>query len=210
MDGDFPDLPAFIEIKNRHRAFLMVDEAHSFGVLGPRGLGIREHFGLDGAAVDIWMGTLSKSLAGCGGFIAGERALVDNLKFSAPGFVYSVGMAPPLAASSLAALQCMLSEPERVQTLQARGRLFLECARQAGIDTGTSSGNAVVPAVTGSSIRAARLSQALFERGINVQPILYPAVPEKGARLRFFLSCQHTEEQIRGAVQVLAEEIPRL
>ena len=205
MDGDFPDLPAFIEIKNRHRAFLMVDEAHSFGVLGASGLGIREHFGLDGAAVDIWMGTLSKSLAGCGGFVAGERALVENLKFAAPSFVYSVGMAPPLAASALAALECMRAEPERVQALQARGRLFLQLAREAGIDTGTSAGYAVVPAITGSSIRAARLSHALFERGINVQPILYPAVPDKGARLRFFLSCRHTPEQIRSTVRTLAE-----
>jgi 8-amino-7-oxononanoate synthase len=210
MDGDVPDLPAFIEIKNRYRAFLMVDEAHSFGVLGARGLGIREHFALDGSAVDIWMGTLSKSLAGCGGFIAGERALVQNLKFAAPGFVYSVGMAPPLAASALAALECMLAEPARVATLRERGRQFLALAREAGIDTGTSTGNAVVPAITGSSLRAARLARALFERGINVQPILHPAVPEKNARLRFFLSCQHEERQISHAVRVLAEEYARL
>lgn len=210
MDGDFPDLPAFVELRNRYRTFLMVDEAHSFGVLGARGLGLREHFGLDGAAVDIWMGTLSKSLAGCGGFIAGERALVENLKFAAPGFVYSVGMAPALAAGSLAALEILLAEPQRVRTLQARSRLFLDLARNAGIDTGTSTGNAVVPAIVGSSMRAARLSHALLARGINVQPILHPAVPENGARLRFFLSCQHTEDQIRGAVHALAGEIARL
>jgi 8-amino-7-oxononanoate synthase len=210
MDGDFPDLPAFVDIKNRHRAFLMVDEAHSFGVLGASGLGLREHFGLAGPAVDIWMGTLSKSLAGCGGFIAGERALIDNLKFFASGFVYSVGMAPPLAAASLAALQCLLAEPERVRTLQARGRLFLRLAREAGIDTGSSTGNAVVPAITGSSLRAARLAQAMFERGVNVQPILAPAVPDQAARLRFFLSCQHSEAQIRDTVRILAEEHARL
>jgi 8-amino-7-oxononanoate synthase len=210
MDGDIPELPAFVEIKNRYRALLMVDEAHSFGVLGEHGLGIREHFGIDGSAVDIWMGTLSKALAGCGGFIAGERALVENLKFAAPGFVYSVGMAPPLAAAALAALECMRAEPARVRTLQERGRQFLALARQAGIDTGTSTGNAVVPAITGSSVRAARLSRALFERGINVQPILHPAVPEKGARLRFFLSCQHDEQQIAQAVRALAEESARL
>lgn len=210
MDGDFPDLQAFIEIKNRHRAFLMVDEAHSFGVLGARGLGIREHFGIEGTAVDIWMGTLSKSLAGCGGFVAGESALVENLKCASPGFVYSVGMAPPLAASSLAALRCMLAEPVRVGTLQARGRLFLSLARQAGIDTGTSSGNAVVPAIIGSSIKSARLSQALYGRGVNVQPILHPAVPEKGARLRFFLSCEHSELQIESTVRILADELRKL
>ena len=156
------------------------------------------------------MGTLSKSLAGCGGFIAGERALVENLKFAAPGFVYSVGMAPALAAAALAALQCMLAEPARVKTLQERGRQFLALAGAAGIDTGTSTGNAVVPAITGSSLRAARLARALFDRGINVQPILHPAVPEKSARLRFFLSCQHEERQIAQAVRVLAEESARL
>jgi 8-amino-7-oxononanoate synthase len=210
MDGDIPDLPRFVEIKHRHRAFLMVDEAHSFGVVGRRGLGVREHFGLDGSAVDIWMGTLSKTLAGCGGYIAGGRALVENLRHISPGFVFSVGMSPPLAAASLAALECMLAEPSRVAALQARGREFLRLAGEAGIDTGTSQGYAIVPAITGSSIRAGRLSQALFERGINVQPILHPAVPENSARLRFFLSSQHTDEQLRGAVRTLAAEIDRL
>jgi 8-amino-7-oxononanoate synthase len=210
MDGDMPDLPRFVEIKHRHRAFLMVDEAHSFGVLGRHGLGIREHFGLDGSAVDIWMGTLSKTLAGCGGYIAGERALVDNLRYGSPGFVFSVGMSPPLAAASLAALECMLAEPWRVAALQARGREFLRLAGEAGIDTGTSQGYAIVPAITGSSVRAGRLSQALYGRGISVQPILHPAVPENSARLRFFLSSLHTEEQIRGAVRTLAAEFDRL
>jgi 8-amino-7-oxononanoate synthase len=207
MDGDYPDLPRFIDIKHKHKTFLMVDEAHSFGVMGKTGLGIREHFGLLGSDVDIWMGTLSKTLAGCGGYIAGETALVEHLKFLAPGFLYSVGMSPPVAAASLAALQCLKREPERVATLQARGRLFLELTKAAGIDTGTSTGLAVIPAITGSSIRAARLSAALFERGINVQPILYPAVPEKSARLRFFISCQHTEEQIDSTVRTLADAL---
>lgn len=210
MDGDFPDLPKFISIKQKHRAFLMVDEAHSFGVMGKNGLGIREHFHLQGPEVDIWMGTLSKVLAGCGGYIAGEMALVEHLKFMAPGFLYSVGMPPPVAAASLAALQCMLREPQRSRALQARGHYFLEKAKAAGVDTGSSSGLAVIPAITGSSLRAVRLSDALFKRGINVQPILYPAVPEKSARLRFFMSYQHTEEQINHTIQALAEEIDRL
>lgn len=205
MDGDHPELPRFVEVKRRHRAFLMVDEAHSFGVMGERGCGIREHFGLPADAVDIWMGTLSKSLAGCGGFIAGELALVEHLKFLAPGFLYSVGMSPPVAAASLAALQCMQAEPERVRTLQQRSRYFLARARAAGLDTGTSIGLAVVPTIVGSSIRTARLSAAMLDRGINVQPILHPAVPEKSARLRFFVSCQHTEGEIDLAVQTLTE-----
>lgn len=205
MDGDFPDLPRFVEIKRRHKAFLMVDEAHSLGVMGKRGYGIREHFGLAGSDVDIWMGTLSKTLAGCGGYIAGETALIEHLKFLAPGFLYSVGMPPSVAAASLAALQRMLALPERVATLQARGQYFLETARAVGIDTGTSTGYAVVPAITASSLKAARLSAALFEQGINVQPILYPAVPEQSARLRFFMSCMHSEEQLRRTVSALSE-----
>lgn len=207
MDGDYPDLPRFVEIKRRHKAFLMVDEAHSFGVMGKRGYGIREHFGMPGRDVDIWMGTLSKTLAGCGGYIAGESALVEHLKFLAPGFLYSVGMPPAVAAASLAALRRMQELPERVATLQARGKYFLELAKAAGIDTGSSVGLAVVPAITQSSLKAARLSAALFERGINVQPILYPAVPEKSARLRFFISCLHTEAQLRRTVDTLSLKI---
>lgn len=206
MDGDYPDLPRFIDIKHRHRAFLMIDEAHSMGVMGKNGLGIREHFNLEGKAVDIWMGTLSKSLAGCGGYIAGEAALIEHLKFLSPGFLYSVGMPPQVAAPALAALTILKTEPERAQQLQARSRYFLAKAKAAGINTGHSQGIAIIAAITGSSISAARMSHALFDRGINVQPILYPAVPEKSARLRFFISCEHTEEQIDQTIQIFCEE----
>lgn len=196
MDGDYPDLPRYVEIKRRHQAFLMVDEAHSLGVMGPHGQGIREHFGLAGQDVDIWMGTLSKTLAGCGGYIAGETALVEHLKFLAPGFLYSVGMPPSVAAAALAALRRMHEVPGRVAALQARGQAFLAGARELGLDTGHSAGLAVIPVIVGSSAKAARLAASLFERGIHVQPILYPAVPEKSARLRFFVSCLHTEEDL--------------
>ena len=178
MDGDMPDLPRFIDIKNRYKAFLMVDDAHSLGVLGVTGRGIREHFGVAGSAVDIWMGTLSKSFAGCGGYIAGEKALVQHLKYAASGFVYSVGIAPPMAAASLEAMRIMLAEPERVAGLRERASYFLEQAKLHGIDTGLSSGYAVIPAIVGSSLKATKLSQTLFEKGINVQPIIYPAVEE--------------------------------
>jgi 8-amino-7-oxononanoate synthase len=209
MDGDYPDLPKLIDIKRRHKTFLMVDEAHSFGVMGATGLGLREHFHVDGDGVDIWMGTLSKTLSGCGGYIAGAHALVEHLKFLAPGFLYSVGMAPPLAAASLAALQFMRAHPERVAALQARGALFLQLAREAGVDTGTSAGVSVIPAIVGGSMRAAKLSDRLFTRGINVQPILYPAVPEKMARLRFFMCSEHSEDDVHHAVSVLAAELER-
>jgi 7-keto-8-aminopelargonate synthetase-like enzyme len=209
MDGEFPDLPKFIEVKKRHAALLMVDEAHSLGTMGPRGLGIGEHFHINRSDVDIWMGTLSKSLASCGGYIAGSRALVDNLKFNAPGFVYSVGMSPPLAAAALESIKILLAEPERVASLQRISSLFLEKARLLGIDTGLAQGLAIIPAIVGSSLKAARLSQAMKATGINVQPILYPAVSEKSARLRFFLSSNHTEDQITTALSSLSNEWPR-
>ncbi len=206
MDGDVPDLPAFIAAARRHGAWLMVDDAHALGVLGPRGFGTADHFGIDPGEVDIWMGTLSKTLVSCGGYIAGRRDLVDYLKLVAPGFVFSVGIAPPAAAAALAALDLLQSEPERVRRLNDRAALFLHLAREGGLDVGGSIGASIVPVITGSSIRAGRLAQALFRRGINVQPILYPAVPERAARLRFFLTAAHSEEQIRETVAVLLEE----
>ena len=203
MDGDIPDLPALIDIKRRHGCFLMVDEAHALGVLGASGKGSHEHHGIAGQDVDIWMGTLSKTLAGCGGYIAGERALVEHLKYAAPGFVYSVGIAPPLAAASLAALNLMLKEPERVARLRENGQMFLKMAKECGLDAGTSQGFAIVPVITGSSLKAAKLSNRLFERGINVQPIVHPAVEEKAARLRFFLGTQHTEMQMKITIETI-------
>lgn len=207
MDGDVPDLPRFIDIKQRYKAFLMVDEAHSLGVLGETGRGIREHFGLPGNAVDIWMGTLSKAFAGCGGYIAGEKALVEHLKYAAPGFVYSVGIAPAMAAASLAAIRIMLDEPERVAGLRERGAYFLEQAAKKGIDTGLSQGYAVIPAIIGSSLKSTKLSQYLFEHGVNVQPIIHPAVEERAARLRFFISHTHTAAQINAVLMLLCNKI---
>jgi 7-keto-8-aminopelargonate synthetase-like enzyme len=175
-------------------------------VLGPRGFGSADHAGIDPKEVDIWMGTLSKSLVSCGGYIAGRKPLIDYLKRMAPGFVFSVGMTPPNAAAALAAVDILEHEPERARRLNDRAALFLRLARDGGLDVGGSVGAAIVPIITGSSIGAARLSQALFRRGINVQPILYPAVPERAARLRFFLTAQHTEQQVRDAVGILLEE----
>ena len=130
QDGDVPDLPRFVEVKRRHKAFLMVDEAHSLGVLGATGRGIGEHFGVDPQDVDLWMGTLSKTLASCGGYIAGGRELVRYLRYTAPGLIYSVGMTPPNAASALASIRAMLAQPWRVAQLRERARLFLELAKR--------------------------------------------------------------------------------
>lgn len=205
MDGDIADLPSLIDIKRRHGCFLMVDEAHSLGVLGTTGTGSHEHFDVPGKDVDIWMGTLSKTLAGCGGYIAGERALIEHIKYAVPGFVYSVGISPPLAAASLAALNIMNREPQRVVRLQERSRMLLQLFRQSGLNAGTSQGFAIVPLITESSLKAAKLSNRLFESSINVQPIVHPAVEERASRLRFFLSGQHTESQIKITAEMIKE-----
>jgi len=206
MDGDVPDLAAFVRVARRHRAWLMVDEAHALGVLGRRGFGSAEWVGIDPSEVDLWMGTLSKSLVSCGGYIAGRADVISYLRHMAPGFVFSVGMAPATAAAALAAVELLEREPERVERLNQRAGLFLQLAREGGLDVGGSIGAAIVPIITGSSIRAGRLAEALFNRGINVQPILYPAVPEQSARLRFFITADHTEEQVRDAVRAVMEE----
>ncbi len=210
MDGDIAPLDRLIEVKQRHKALLMVDEAHSLGVLGKRGRGIREHFDVTGPDVDIWMGTLSKTLASCGGYIAGSGALIELLRLSAPGFVYSVGMAPPAAAAAHAALVIMLDEPWRVRRLNANARLFRDLAQERGLNTGLSDGCNIVSIITGGSIIAGKLSNTLAEAGVNALPIIYPAVSEKAARVRFFLSALHDEDQIRSTIDVVARAVAAL
>ncbi len=210
MDGDFSNVPRFVEVKKRHRAMLMVDEAHSFGTMGETGHGMAEHYGLDARDVDIWMGTLSKSAASCGGYIAGSHALIELLRYTAPGFVFSVGMPPAQVAAALAAIETLEAEPERVQRLRKNSELFLSLCRQAELDTGESGGTPVIPVITGNSMIALRLSNRLRTDGINVQPILYPAVDESAARLRFFVTSEHTEAQIRKTVERTAAHLAEL
>lgn len=210
MDGDWPDLARLVDLKKRFGAWLMMDEAHSLGVLGRTGLGIWEEAGIDPREVDIWMGTLSKTLSGAGGYIAGSAALVEYIKTSVGAFVFSVGLSPPIAAASRKALDIMLREPERVERLHRNGKLFVERAKAYGLDTGTAAGTAIAPVILGESLKAAMLSNRLSERGFNVMPILHPAVPERLARLRFFITCEHTPEQIEDAARVTAEEIAGL
>ncbi len=203
MDGDYPELPEFIRIKKAHKCFLMVDEAHSIGTLGEGGKGISEHFGTNPKDVDVWMGTLSKSFASCGGYIAGCEALIELLRYTAPGFVFSVGMPPSAAAAALASIRSLRKEPQRVAQLRQRSAQFLRRAKGLGFDTGKSGGTPVVPIITGNSLVALRLSHRLFQDGINVQPILYPAVEESAARLRFFINATHTSEQIEHTISSL-------
>jgi 8-amino-7-oxononanoate synthase len=210
MDGDFPDLVRLVEIKKRHQAWLMVDEAHALGVLGKTGRGLAERFGVAGTDVDIWMGTLSKTLASCGGYIAATAELILYLKNTAGVFVFSVGMPPVIATAAWKSLEIMHREPERVMQLQENARYFLERARAAGLDTGTGAGTAVCPIIIGDSMKVVVLSQRLLQRGVNVQPVMYPSVPAKASRLRFFLTQTHTQHDIDQGLAILSEEIDNL
>ena len=135
--------------------------------------------------------------------------MVQYLKYTTPGFLYSVGMSPPNAGAAFKSLQLMQRHPEIVERLRQRSKLFLDLARGKGINTGASAGAAVIPAIIGNSIRSMQVSQALAARRINVQPIVHPAVEDNAARLRFFISATHTEDEIRHAVDVLAEELEK-
>ncbi|WP_145055562.1 aminotransferase class I/II-fold pyridoxal phosphate-dependent enzyme [Lignipirellula cremea] len=210
MDGDIVNLPQFVELKEKHKTFLMVDEAHSFGVLGSTGRGVSEHFGIAADRVDLWMGTLSKSLGSCGGFIAGSKELIEYLRYTAPGFVFETGLPPAGAAAAIRALELLEQQPERVRQLRANSELFLGKAREAQLNVGLSEQSPVIPVIIGNSVNALQLSYNLNRRGINVQPILHPAVDEEKTRLRFFITSRHTVDQIESTVAALTEELARL
>jgi 7-keto-8-aminopelargonate synthetase-like enzyme len=188
----------------------MVDEAHSLGVLGQEGRGIGEFFDVERSQVDLWMGTLSKAFASCGGYIAGSKALVTYLKYTAPGFVYSVGLSPANAAAALAALRVLKAEPMRVQILKQRSQSFLELAQAQGWNTGTSQNSPIIPIILGDSFTCIQVSHKLFKAGINVQPMIYPAVANDAARLRFFISCLHTQKQIDATIAALADTLTQV
>jgi 7-keto-8-aminopelargonate synthetase-like enzyme len=204
MDGDYPDLAGLLDLQKAHSFILLVDEAHSIGVLGETGRGIAEFQSIRRDAGDIiWMGTLSKSLASCGGFIAGSHRFVSFLKHSLPGFVYSVGLTPPNAAAALAALRILRREPERVTRLREVSEYFENLLKAAGLNTGSCAGIAIFPVFLDDPHEVMRVSEQLHLAGIEGSGIIYPAVPKSQSRLRFFLSILNTEEQLDRAVQTL-------
>ncbi|RWR27020.1 aminotransferase class I/II-fold pyridoxal phosphate-dependent enzyme [Sinirhodobacter populi] len=205
MDGDVPDLARFTAIRRRHDTWLMLDEAHSIGVLGKTGRGIREEQGIDPAEVDIVMGTLSKTFCSAGGFVAGSRALIETIGFKAPGFIYSVGLSAPHAAASLAALRALRADPGLPERLRGLGRHFRAQAQAAGLDCGPSEGYAIAPVMLGDSVRATWISNQLLAAGFNVLPIIAPAVQERHARLRFFLNVGHDAAVIDAVIAKTAE-----
>lgn len=208
-EGDTPDLARIIELKERYGAWLMVDDAHGCGVLGRTGSGLAEHCGIAGDKVDIWMGTLSKAYASCGGYIAGNRDLIDTLRYAAPGFVFSVGLPPSMTAAALAALRVVKREPERIARLHANGALFLREAKARGLDTGRAVGIGMVPVMVGATTRAAKVVSQVLKRGINASLIMSPGVPVNAARLRFFLTSEFTPEEITHALDATKDVLVR-
>ncbi|WP_157882434.1 type I polyketide synthase, partial [Streptomyces silvensis] len=203
QDGDLPDLPKFIDVKNRHGALLMVDEAHSLGVLGRTGRGVGEYFGVDRADVDLWMGTLSKAVGSLGGYVAARRTIVEYLKFTAPLHIFSTGISPANTAAALEALRVLRAEPERVARLRHLAEHFRDSARARGLDIGVSRASAVVPVVIGGWEETMALSNTLLRLGVNVMPIGHPAVPRDACRLRFFINADHTEDELDRALDLL-------
>ncbi len=214
MDGDISPLPAFAELKQEFDTLLMVDEAHSMGTLGETGRGIREHFDLSADSVDLWMGTLSKSLASCGGYIAASGRIVDYLRYTAPGFLFSVGLSPGDTAAALAACKLLKAEPQHHLQLQKNIQMFFECAKSCELGLGTNHGTPVIPVVTPDSRQCLQLAHKLVQQGIRVHPMIYPAVAEDAARLRFFITARHTPHDLEFAVNTLAKYqaklLPRL
>ncbi|MEV6594766.1 aminotransferase class I/II-fold pyridoxal phosphate-dependent enzyme [Streptomyces acidicola] len=211
MDGDLADLPALLELRCRHDVLLYLDEAHSVGVLGATGAGAVEHWGVPGDEVDLRMGTLSKALASCGGYLAGAAPLITHLRYTTPGFVYSVGMPPSTAAAALAALERLWEQPELAAGARERAAYFRALATGAGLDTGLSTdGSCVVPVITGDAVTALRLADRMRRRGVNVQPFVPPTVEEHHSRLRFFVTARHGEREIEETVRALAAELALL
>jgi 7-keto-8-aminopelargonate synthetase-like enzyme len=204
MDGDWVDLPRLLALRDRHRAIVMIDEAHSFGVMGAHGRGIAEHFGEDPRRIDLVIGTLSKTLASSGGFVCAHGLAIDWLRFTLPGFVFSVGLSPGVIAGAHAALRAIVEEPQRVARLAANSERFLAAARAAGLSTGAAMGRGIVSIHFDDFLTTLAKSATLLEHGIYAPPVVQVGVPQDRPRIRFFLSSDHRPEDIDRAVRILA------
>jgi glycine C-acetyltransferase len=202
MDGDIGPLPALVEIAERHGAIMMIDDAHSSGVLGRNGRGTVDHFGLHGR-VDIQVGTLSKAVGVLGGYVCGSRDLIDFLYHRARPFLFSTSHPPAVAAACLAAFDILESEPERIETLWRNTRRFKAALSAAGFDTGASE-TPITPILVGEAKTAHEFSRRLFENGLFATGIGFPTVPEGKARVRTIVTATHTHEMLDNAVGILA------
>lgn len=203
MDGDIPDLNRILALREKYNAWVMIDEAHSIGVLGKTGRGISEHYDTDPARIDLIMGTLSKTFVACGGFIGGKSKVIEWLRYTLPGFIYSVGLPPPINAATHAALKIISREPERVTKMRRNSEYFLEKARAAGLETGQAIGAGVVPVMLDDVVQTVVVSRFLLDAGFYVPPIIQVGVPKDKPRLRFFLSAHHEFAEIDATIKAL-------
>ena len=204
MDGDIPNVPRCLDIKNRHKAILMVDESHSLGVIGPNGLGVKDYFDLPSGSIDIHCGSMSKALGTCGGFVAGSKALVSILKNYGPGVMqFGATPTPANTAAGLQALRLIQTEPNRARRLQANAAYFAEKAKKSGLNTLNSKDSGIVPVLIEDPEMVLWLSKKLFEQGFCVLPMLYPMVPRNRSRLRFMMNADHTHEQLDSVIESL-------
>jgi len=204
MDGDIINLPEMSRLCKKYGAYLMVDEAHSVGVIGETGHGIEEHFGMAPDTIDIKMGTLSKTIPSAGGYVAGNYDLINFLKHEARAFIFSAAVPPASAAAAKAAFDVIEEEPWRVQKIQNNYLRFASKLKDAGYNL-LYTETAIVPVVCGSTDSAAKLAKHCRDNGIFVQAIVAPVVPEGLARLRTCISAAHTVEDIDYCADVIID-----
>src|SRR3989440_1575521 len=202
MDGDIAPLPAIVERAERHGALVMVDDAHASGVLGRNGRGTVNHFGLDGR-VDLQMGTLSKAIGVLGGYVAAPQPVRDFLIHRARPFLFSTSHPPGVAAACIAAIDVLLTEPERIDRLWKNTARFKEGLRRLGFDTGASE-TPITPVIVGKGAVAMEVSDRLFKLGVFAQGIGFPTVAEGRARIRTIVTSMHTEAQLDRALEAFA------
>jgi 8-amino-7-oxononanoate synthase len=203
MEGDIVKLPELIHLAEKYDATVMIDDAHSLGVLGKNGSGTASHFGLTDK-VDLIMGTFSKSLASLGGFIASDKETINYIKHNSRSLIFSASMTPASAASVLAAIDIMVSEPERIQHLWDVTRYALDGFKQAGFDTGKSE-TPIIPLFIRDDIKALTLTRELLADGIFVNPVVSPAVPKENSLIRYSLMATHTKEQVDISIEKISK-----
>jgi len=198
MDGDIARLPEIYRLSKKYGALIIIDEAHATGVLGKRGRGTPEHFGLHGK-IDVVMGTLSKSLGAVGGFAAGSKEIVYFLKHAARGFIFSAALPPATCAALLAALDVVEKEPEWLIRLHENAALMRKGLQQLGFNIGDTE-TPIIPVLIGEELPAHQLTRALHAQGIYVSPVAYPAVKKGQARLRVSVMATHSTEDVLRAL----------
>ena len=201
MDGDIGCLPDLIALKKEFNCFLLMDESHASGVLGERGRGTDEHFGVTTSEVDIWTGSLAKAIPSSGGFVAVSQRLAIFLQHASAPFIFSGAMAAPVAAATCEALKILKEEPERVARLRSNALFLRDGLQSLGYDTGLSE-TAVIPVMLHDDAKTALFARKLRDYGILISPVLFPAVAQGSARLRLCVTAAHTEEHLQFALDV--------